>query len=244
MSDDASARLGLPYMAAGQLQKHITLNEALTRLDVLTQTAVVSATTAAQPATPADGALYILPSGATGVDWAGRPAGALMRAEAGGWLAVEAPDGLLAVVLDSEKVLVRRAGAWGPRLAAEPVTALQNLTRLGVNTEADATNVVAATLVLQRSPQGLVQPGGDNISRVRLCVNAQQGQVLQGRDGSAARSGPQTPARRTSTFSLSSTTASRPSGASTSNQPPASARIIAPAGRPAQSAPVASGGRI
>ena len=120
MSDDASARLGLPYMAAGQLQKHITLNEALTRLDVLTQTAVVSATTAAQPATPADGALYILPSGATGADWAGRPAGTLMRAEAGGWLAVEAPDGLLAVVLDSEKVLVRRAGVWGPLLAAEP----------------------------------------------------------------------------------------------------------------------------
>lgn len=146
MSDDASARLGLPYLAAGQLQKHVTLNEAMTRLDALTQTAVVSCTTAAQPTTPADGALYILPSGATGADWAGRPAGALMRAEAGGWLAVEAPDGLLAVVLDSEAVLVRRAGAWAPLLAAEPVTALQNLTRLGVNTEADATNVVAARL--------------------------------------------------------------------------------------------------
>ena len=146
MSDDASARLGLPYLAAGQLQKHVTLNEALTRLDALTQTAVVSRTTAAQPAAPADGALYILPSDATGADWGGRPAGSLMRAEAGGWLAVEAPDGLLAVVLDSEEVLVRRAGAWAPLIADEPVTALQNLTRLGVNTEADATNVIAARL--------------------------------------------------------------------------------------------------
>ena len=146
MSDDASARLGLPYLAAGQLQKHVTLNEALTRLDALTQTAVVSRTTAAQPAAPADGALYILPTGATGAAWGGRPAGSLMRAEAGGWLAVEAPDGLLAVVLDSEEVLVRRAGAWAPLIAEEPVTALQNLTRLGVNTEADATNVIAARL--------------------------------------------------------------------------------------------------
>lgn len=83
MSDDASARLGLPYLAAGQLQKHVTLNEALTRLDALTQTAVVSRTVTAQPAAPADGALYILPAGATGADWSGRPAGSLMRAEAG-----------------------------------------------------------------------------------------------------------------------------------------------------------------
>ncbi|MFK4059268.1 DUF2793 domain-containing protein [Brevundimonas sp. NPDC046655] len=147
MSDDVSARLGLPYLAAGQLQKHVTLNEALTRLDALTQTAVVSRTTAAQPTSPADGALYILPPGATGADWVGRPAGALMRAEAGGWLALDAPDGLLAVVLDSDEVLVRRAGTWAPLSGAvEPVTALQNLTRLGVNTTADATNVFAARL--------------------------------------------------------------------------------------------------
>ena len=146
MSDDTSARLGLPYLAAGQLQKHVTLNEALTRLDALTQTAVVSRTTAAQPAAPADGALYILPTGATGAAWGERAEGSLMRAEAGGWLAVEAPDGLLAVVLDSEEVLVRRVGTWTPLIADEPVTALQNLTRLGVNTEADATNVIAARL--------------------------------------------------------------------------------------------------
>ena len=35
MSDDFSARLALPYLAAGQMQKHVTLNEALTRLDAL-----------------------------------------------------------------------------------------------------------------------------------------------------------------------------------------------------------------
>lgn len=145
MSDDASARLGLPYLAAGQLQKHVTLNEALTRLDALTQTAVVSRTATAQPAAPADGALYILPTGATGADWGGRPAGSLMRAEAGGWIAVPAPDGLLAVVLDSEEVLVRRAGEWAP-LSSGGTAALQNLTRLGLNTEADAATVFAARL--------------------------------------------------------------------------------------------------
>ncbi|MNQ56695.1 hypothetical protein D3C85_708250 [compost metagenome] len=73
--------------------------------------------------------------------------------------------------------------------------------------------------------------------RVRFC-SAETGSLSPvGRDAQA-------PARRTSTSSLSSTTASRPSGASIASQPPASARIRAPAGRPAQSAPVASGGRI
>lgn len=66
MSDDQSARLGLPYLAAAQMQKHVTLNEALTRLDALVQTAVVSRTTTAQPGTPTDGGLWILPDGATG----------------------------------------------------------------------------------------------------------------------------------------------------------------------------------
>ena len=57
MSDDFSARLALPYLAAGQMQKHVTLNTALTRLDALVQTAVVSRTTQVQPAQPNDGDL-------------------------------------------------------------------------------------------------------------------------------------------------------------------------------------------
>lgn len=142
MSDDASARLGLPYLAAGQLQKHVTLNEALTRLDALIQTAVVSRTTMQQPADPPEGALYILPTAAAGADWASHPAGSLMRHERDGWVPVPAPDGLLAVVLDSEEILVRRAGVWTSLSFGLPEE-VQQITRLGVNTTADATNVVA-----------------------------------------------------------------------------------------------------
>ncbi|AYG93823.1 DUF2793 domain-containing protein [Brevundimonas naejangsanensis] len=142
MNDDVSARLGLPYLAAGQLQKHVTLNEALTRLDALIQTAVVSRATPDQPADPAEGALYILPEGASGADWSGRAAGELMRHERGGWTPVPAPDGLLAAVLDSEEILVRRGGAWSPLSFGLPEE-IQQITRLGVNTTADAVNVVA-----------------------------------------------------------------------------------------------------
>ena len=144
MSDDHSARLELPYLAAGQMQKHVTLNEALTRLDALVQTAVVSRTTTAQPPTPVDGALWILPPGATGADWGSRPAGTLVRAEGGGWSAVAAPDGLVVLVVDVAELVVRHWDGWvalGRRLGE-----IQDLARLGVGATADSSNPFLAKL--------------------------------------------------------------------------------------------------
>src|SRR6185503_15210347 len=60
-----TSNLVLPYLAVGQAQKHVTVNESLRKLDAILQLSVVSATTAAQPASPADGAVYILPPGKT-----------------------------------------------------------------------------------------------------------------------------------------------------------------------------------
>jgi hypothetical protein len=144
MSDDQTARLGLPYLAAGQTQKHVTLNEALTRLDALVQTVVVSRTEATQPAAPTDGALYILPAGAAGSDWSGRPEGALLRAEAGGWSVVETPEGLIALVVDAGDLVVRDSGGWVP--LGERLAAIQGLTRFGLGTTADAANPFSARL--------------------------------------------------------------------------------------------------
>ena len=144
MSDDASARLGLSYLAPGQLQKHVTLNETLTRLDALVQIRAVSRSTAAQPASPADGALYVLPASPTGAVWTSRSAGDLMRFEAGGWSVVAVPDGALVWIADEDVFVVRDGTSWvalGQRLGA-----VQGLTRLGLNTTADATNPFAARI--------------------------------------------------------------------------------------------------
>lgn len=112
MSDDATPRLGLPYLAAGQAQKHVTLNEALSRLDGLVQPAVASRATAAQPASPVDGALYILPAGAAGAEWSGRAAGTLMRFEAGAWEALAVQPGFLAWIADEQVLAVWTAAGW------------------------------------------------------------------------------------------------------------------------------------
>ena len=112
MSDDATPRLGLPYLAAAQAQKHVTYNEAAALLDALLQTAVLSRSTAAQPGSPADGDLYILPGSATGSAWAGKPAGTLMRFEAGAWSSIPLADGLLAYVADEDTFVVCDGSSW------------------------------------------------------------------------------------------------------------------------------------
>ena len=144
MSDDQTARLGLPYLAAGQMQKHVTLNEALTRLDALVQTAAASRTLQTQPADPADGVLYILPGGATGPAWSGQAEGALMRFEAGGWSVVDVPDGAVVLIADAGQLVLRDGGSWIP--LGERLQTLQNLNRFGLGATADAANPFAARL--------------------------------------------------------------------------------------------------
>lgn len=166
MSEDQSARLGLPYLAAGQMQKHVTLNETLTRLDSLVQTVVVSQTLSAPPADPADGDLFILPDGFSGAPWSGFAAGDLVRAENGGWARVPAPDGLLALVSDSDFFVVRDGGGWVTLGAC--LGAVGPLQRLGVGTTADAANPFAAKLNKALWTALEAASGGDGDLRLTL----------------------------------------------------------------------------
>lgn len=144
MSEDMSARLALNYLAAGQMQSHVTLNEALTRLDALVQCRVISRSQASQPAEPEDGDLFILPAGATGTAWSELTTGALVRFEAGYWATVAVPQGLLAMVADEARYVVWQDGAWSPFEAN--LQDLQNLSLLGIGTTADAANPLSAKL--------------------------------------------------------------------------------------------------
>ena len=65
-----SPNLGLPFILAAQAQKHVTHNEAIRGLDAVVQLMVLDRNLAAAPASPADGARYIVAAAATGV-WAG-----------------------------------------------------------------------------------------------------------------------------------------------------------------------------
>lgn len=114
MFDDITPRLGLPYVVAAQAQKHIPINESLARLDGLVQLAVESRSGSAQPGSPANGAVWILPTGATGAAWTGQPIGTLMRFEAGAWEALVPAEGVLAWVKDENQVVAFDGAAWTP----------------------------------------------------------------------------------------------------------------------------------
>jgi hypothetical protein len=109
---DTSPNLILPYLAAGQAQKHVTVNETIQRLDALVQLAVASATTSAQPASPADGALYVLPAGKTGDDWDAMADHALAYYRDGAWEEIAPREGWLAFVKDADQLLHYTGAAW------------------------------------------------------------------------------------------------------------------------------------
>ncbi len=67
---DTTTKLLLPYILAGQAQKHVTHNEALMLLDGLVQMSVPDRDLTMPPGSPAEGDRFIVASGATGA-WSG-----------------------------------------------------------------------------------------------------------------------------------------------------------------------------
>lgn len=107
-----SSRLGLPYLAAAQAQKHVTVNESLLRLDALVQLSAVSASVAAQPASPTDGDIYILPAGKTGAQWGAMANGALAYYRDGVWEELAPREGFAARVNDTNEMAVYTGASW------------------------------------------------------------------------------------------------------------------------------------
>jgi hypothetical protein len=129
---DMTSRLALPLIAAGQAQKHLPVNEALSRLDVMVQACALSRSLATPPEDAADGDTYIVAPGATAL-WQGREA-SLAIARAGGWEFLAPTEGLVAWVSDEDALCAFGSGGW----TVASGSGSQNLTRFGFGTEADA----------------------------------------------------------------------------------------------------------
>ncbi len=86
-----TAKLGLPLVAPAQAQKHVTVNESLTRLDALVHLSLASLGGAVAPSSPAEGEVHSVGAGATGV-WAGQD-GKLAVYANGGWVFLDPQPG-------------------------------------------------------------------------------------------------------------------------------------------------------
>lgn len=127
-------RLELPLVMAAQAQKHVTVNEALQRVDALTQLVLISRQVATPPATARDGDCYAVPAGAVNA-WAGQTGRIAVYLNGGwdfvaplvGWRAWIADEGTFAIHgledwLAGAQSMSRSGSAFVHRAVEEDVT--------------------------------------------------------------------------------------------------------------------------
>ncbi|MFD0859932.1 DUF2793 domain-containing protein [Roseovarius aquimarinus] len=133
----SSSRLALPYLQPQQAQKHVTHNEALQRLDYLTQLTVVEYDAVTPPVTPQEGEVWALGATASGV-WSGQ-GGKLAGWFNGGWLFIAPQEGWRAA--RGADLRIWTGTEWRTPAGPEP----QNLVGVGINAESDLVNRLAVS---------------------------------------------------------------------------------------------------
>lgn len=105
-----SARLGLPFLIAGQAQKEDTHNEALLALDLLLCGSLAADTVTVPPGAPTVGTLYRIGAGATGAFT--QRDGQLAGWTEAGWRFFLPFDGLAVTERETGLLWHYRAGSW------------------------------------------------------------------------------------------------------------------------------------
>jgi hypothetical protein len=149
---DATTNLQLPLLAPACAQKHVTVNEALLRLDAPALMTIQSRIVSAQPSAPADGALFILPPGKTGADWGGMADRSIAYYRDGAWVQLTPNPGWGAFVLDEGTRLTFRNGAWRRDVAVAPA----GLVMLCANAAAPAGWLTCAGQLVSRTAYPLL----------------------------------------------------------------------------------------
>lgn len=168
MTAEHTPRLALPYLMPAQAQKHVTVNEAIRRLDALVQIAVKSRQAVA-PDSPEDGEGWIVPDGGASGVWAGSEPGDLAVFQDGAWARFAPRAGWLAYIADEDALAVFDGTAW-----RETGGTVQNLPLLGVGTEADADNPFAARL--NAALWAALETGEGGTGDLRYVMNKQRAQ--------------------------------------------------------------------
>lgn len=142
---DATPRLQFDYLLPNQASKHVTLNAALDRIDVLLQATCLSANLQQPPSSPDGGAVYIVADQAFG-EWDGQDGKiAIWRDSA--WTYLAPFTGCTAFDADTRQILVYSGTQWEALMPSSALTleSLGNgaLNRLGINTGADDINRLA-----------------------------------------------------------------------------------------------------
>ncbi|MDX2073786.1 MAG: DUF2793 domain-containing protein [Alphaproteobacteria bacterium] len=127
-------RVKLPYILQSQSQKEVTHNASLDLIDALLQAAMVSVGVNTPPGSPVAGDCYVVGTSPTGA-WAGQAKAVAIFTTA--WNFIVPWEGLTVWANDANILNTYDGTNW---IATVNLASFQNLTMLGVNTSADATN--------------------------------------------------------------------------------------------------------
>ncbi len=173
---DKSANLKLPFIQSAQAQKHVTHNDAITNLDILTQLTVEDKDLSTPPSSPVEGNCYIIASSAI-AEWAGKE-NQLAAWQDGAWRFYEPTEGWVAWIRDEDIQAVFDGTLWnelsgsggGGSTNLNPVTG----GLLGVNATADTTN----KLSLNSDATLFNHNGSDHQLKINKNANADNASVV------------------------------------------------------------------
>ncbi len=150
-----TSHLLLPLVFSHQSQKEVTVNEALTAIDALLNTGVVSMGVNTPPASPANGDVYVIGGSPTG-QWEGKDNQISYFQDS--WKYIIPREGVTLWANDEDKYYSYDGSAWGEAFSLTGAE-LQNISLLGVNATADSTNklTVKSNAVLFATDSGNVQ---------------------------------------------------------------------------------------
>jgi hypothetical protein len=109
---DTTPNLSLPFLFPSQADKHVSVNEGLSRLDTLVQLRVISYSQTAQPSSAADGSSFILPVGKTGSAWSQIPDNSIATWRDNAWTYHRPLKGWRAFVDATNEVIMFDGMAW------------------------------------------------------------------------------------------------------------------------------------
>lgn len=105
-----TTRLQMSLLQPAQAQKHVTVNEALMRLDGMVNLVLESVSTAIPPTAAIDGQCWGVPAQAQG-DWSGH-AGKIAVGSNGGWVFVPATRGMQGFIVDRASRAIHDGESW------------------------------------------------------------------------------------------------------------------------------------
>lgn len=105
-----TANLGLPLLQPAQAQKHVTVNEALVRVDGMTQLSLLSTTVATPPVSAQDGDSFAVPVGAVN-EWDGHE-GEVAIYSNGGWVFLQPRIGWRGWIAELGALAVFDGSSW------------------------------------------------------------------------------------------------------------------------------------